>query len=128
MAYANALSGFTEAVIDQACQSLEHATRGEYEPAMPSMAKLEEACREAMREKKAVTRYCGRCSDGCIRHSDGVIRRCECACLLCDNSGFVSEWRPVKNLPYEQALFAKRCPNGCKVASWDSVVPRNVYA
>lgn len=115
IAYASALSGFSEATIEAACQRVENTVRGDYEPAMPPLAKLEEVCREITKARQAVTRWCGRCTLGCIRGSDNVIRRCECSCTLCENSGWIVKVKPVFGMPYKEANFASRCPKGCRV-------------
>lgn len=52
-AFASALSGFTDAVIDAGCQKLERATVGDYESRMPTLAILVESCRVQVRAKSS---------------------------------------------------------------------------
>jgi hypothetical protein len=64
-ALASSLAGFSESVVDQACETLENAPRGEYEAAMPTLAMLMDACRTAARVKVPGPEWgfyaCGRC-------------------------------------------------------------------
>ena len=112
-----AVSCFSDEVIDKACQELQDVPQGNFRR-MPTPYELIEACRNASIKK---TRWCGRCTKGNLRGSDGVIRRCECCCTLCDNSGWTVEARKVPRMPYAEANFAVRCPNGCRVTSTDAV-------
>ena len=115
---ASAIKGFSEELIDRACYQFEGAPQGEYKR-LPTPAELTKACQEAAARTTQVaqTRWCGRCELGHIRGSDREIHRCECNCEMCDNSGFVAEMQAVAGMPYKRAVFAKRCPKGCRVAS-----------
>jgi hypothetical protein len=111
---ATALSGFTEKAIDTACFSLEAAPPAEYRR-LPTPHELTVACQNAIYVEVKQSRWCGRCQMGMIRGSDGQIRRCECACATCDNSGWTTEVQAVQRMPYKEARFALRCPQGCRV-------------
>jgi len=115
MGLAQAIARFSDEVIDSACSTLESLPQGEYRR-LPTPYELVKACEAENRPTVRETKYCGRCTDGRIRGSDNEWRRCECECVLCENTGFVIEQRAVPR--YTGTIgFAKRCPNGCKVYS-----------
>lgn len=64
--FASALSGFSEAAIEMACEELAGAAIGEYQTRWPELGKFEQACREAEWKLRAPNErkpYCVECED-----------------------------------------------------------------
>lgn len=80
-AISSALSGFTQQVIEEACSKLERAAVADYEPRMPTLQKLEDACREASQPRTKL-RDCSVCANDrwiiVEREGRREAIRCEC--------------------------------------------------
>ncbi len=64
--FASALSGFSEAAIEMACEELALASIGEYQTRWPELGKFEQACREAELKLRAPSKrkpYCVECEN-----------------------------------------------------------------
>lgn len=87
-AMARGLSGFTEAVIDRACNVLEMAPVEPFAPRMPTMSQMLEACRKESAEPETKSQFCGHCQHG-RKRLGGVVVLCECVCPVCEGAGVV---------------------------------------
>lgn len=109
-ALASALSGFSDSVVEQACQTLERALVSEYESKMPSLATLMDACRGASRIKTPPIEYgfyrCGRCKNtyaatktplgGCQACGFGVLTQIREPEGEFDHASYMRDVRPEK--------------------------------
>lgn len=120
-----ALNGFSEAILDQACGTIERQEPSQYRNAMPSLGEIIGLCQIVAKDLGTVkTRFCGRCVDGVVRSgkpkgdSDEFFF-CECRCPNCDSSGVmvVRENGELWDARYHgsEPRFAARCTRGCRI-------------
>ena len=84
--YANALAGFSEAIVEKVCGEMERAQIVQYEAKMPGLPMMIESCKRVAQAKKSRP-FCGKCDQGWIEEmrEDAnystplrYVRRCPC--------------------------------------------------